>query len=370
MTEKKRMANLELLRILAMLMIIVMHFLRESGVLLGKEAALASQQLQAVNVLAFFLEAFCIVAVNVYVLISGYFATQSSFKAAKVIRFLGQIYFYALFIPLILKLAGVPIYADTTGIYGWVQYLLPISSEHYWFATSYFYLLLMMPVLNYGIKSMSSKQLSVVTGLLLAVFCGVKSICPIRLTMDRYGYDVLWFICVYLLGAWIYACGECTMQWMKKKAGLLYVGSALLIGTMVLALYGAAGKWEGAAYYFSVPFHYNFVFCLTAAVGLFFVFGNLSVKEGIWAEFIRKISKYCFGVYLLHEHLDVRHEWYRILGTVWAGGSKSGAAGFLLELVMCTAILFAAGIGIDFVRSCLFDRIEKWCRAAFGKKGR
>ncbi len=368
MAEKKRMANLELLRILAMIMVVVMHFLRESGSLPGKDAALSAASLSTVNVLAVFLEAFCIVAVNVYVLISGYFASQSNFRMAKIISFLGQIWFYAIMIPIVLKVLGVPVLMDNMGIYGLVQYVLPISSEHYWFATSYFYLLLLMPVLNYGVRHMTKKQLSIVVALLLAVFCGVKSICPIQLTMDKYGYDILWFVCMYLLGAWFYACGNEAKLFMKKKALPLYVGSSLVIGGMVVALYMVLGKFSGAAYYFSVPYHYNFIFCLTGAVGLFFVFGNLSVKEGKGADFIRKISKYCFGVYLLHEHLDVRHYWYTVLGRIFGEGREENVLFFLAELFFCVAVIFVAGICIDFIRSICLGGLGRKC--SFWEKGR
>lgn len=363
MAEKKRMANMELLRIIAMIMVVVMHFLRESGALPVKDVALSGAPLSAVNVVAIFLEAFCIVAVNVYVLISGYFGSQSSFRLTKVFSFIGQIYFYALLIPLVLKLLGMPVVMDSMGIYGIIQYVLPISSEHYWFATSYFYLLLLMPVLNYGVKKMTKKQLSVVLVLLLAVFCGVKSICPIQLTMDKYGYDVLWFICLYLLGAWLSCYGDSAMAYMKKKALSLYLGSSLAIGCMTVALYLVLEKFSGAAYYYTVPFHYNFVFCLTGAVGLFFVFGNLSVKEGKGADCIRKISKYCFGVYLLHEHIDLRHYWYTVLGKVLNEGSEGNIFAFAAELLVCVTVIFVAGICIDFIRNLCFDGVRRmWQR--------
>ncbi len=360
MAEKKRLANMELLRIVAMMMVIVMHFLREAGVLPLKEAALSQAPLSATNLMAVFLEAFCIVAVNVYVLISGYFGTGRKWRLARVISFLCQIWFYALLIPLVLKLTGLPILPDTQGIYGWIQYVLPISSEHYWFATSYFYLLLWMPVLNLAVKAMSKRQLTVVLAALLFVFCGIKSICPIQLTMDKYGYDIIWFLCLYLLGAWLRSYGDAAIAYMRKKALPLYLASCFLIGILTVVLYQVTGSFSGTAYYYSVPFHYNFVFCLTGAVGLFFVFGNLSVKEGKGTDFIRKISKSCFGVYLLHEHLDLRHYWYSaLIGIIdFPKGKIPGI--LVIELIICVVVIFTAGICIDLVRGLLFDRAAKW----------
>ncbi len=65
---KKRERNYEILRILAMLMIVCLHYLSKGGALAAPTGKLA-----ATGYTAWFIEAFCVVAVNVYVLISGYF---------------------------------------------------------------------------------------------------------------------------------------------------------------------------------------------------------------------------------------------------------------------------------------------------------
>ena len=76
--RKKRLANIELLRALAMMMVVVMHFLRESGGLLPEQPFLSGDVTAGVfpaastkQLIGTFLEAFCIMAVNAYVFISG-----------------------------------------------------------------------------------------------------------------------------------------------------------------------------------------------------------------------------------------------------------------------------------------------------------
>lgn len=359
MAEKKRSANIELLRIVAMMMVVIMHFLRESASLPAGEAMLLNADLTTNNLVATFLEGFCIVAVNAYVLISGYFGMESIWRPLKAIRFLCQIWFYALLIPLVLKCFGVPVLADKEGIYGLLQYLLPIGTEHYWFATSYFYLLLMMPLLNLGIKAMDRKQFTILLVGLLLFFCGIKSICPLPLATDHYGYDLVWFICVYLVGAWLRSFGDDALVYMKKKALLIYVGSSLLISVITAVLYCLTGHFSGLAYYATVPFHYNFILCLLGAVGLFFVFRNWSIKEGKTAEIIRKIGKYCFGVYLFHEHLDIRYQWYPFLKRYSNPLGKEGLLMLFVELLFSLVVIFIIGIGIDFTRDLLFEAVSK-----------
>ena len=138
MEKKKRMANYELLRLLAMVMVVVMHFLSRS-----ESLPVLGEPLSFVRVWGALIEAFCLVAVNTYLLLSGYLGVKNSFKPGKAAALLCQIWFYALLIPLVLALLGIPVRASRLGIYGLVQYLFPIETEHYWFATSYFMLYLL-----------------------------------------------------------------------------------------------------------------------------------------------------------------------------------------------------------------------------------
>ena len=154
MAKEKRMANYELLRILAMIMVVTLHFLSHSDRLIA-----LGVPLDGVRLIGSLLEAFCLVAVNVYLLISGYFGVKGSFRPSRAISLLCQIWFYSLLIPLVLKMIGIPVLADTQGIYGLIQYVFPIETEHYWFATSYFLLYLFTPVLNQAVRSMNKRQL-------------------------------------------------------------------------------------------------------------------------------------------------------------------------------------------------------------------
>ena len=80
MQKKERMANLEVLRCVAMMMVVVLHYLGKGGLLPDLTAPLSVQDMAA-----WLLEAFCIVAVNVYMMISGYFLCESSFKLSRLL---------------------------------------------------------------------------------------------------------------------------------------------------------------------------------------------------------------------------------------------------------------------------------------------
>lgn len=357
--EKKRVASIELLRILAMVMVVTMHFLRESGSLLSSEQSSVADMTTLLGTL---LESFCIAAVNAYVFISGYFGCKSEFKISRVLLFMGQIWFYALLIPMVLAGFGNTVLGKEMGIYGFVQYVLPIESESYWFATSYLLLMLLQPLLNVAVKYLAKKQLEMTLLGLFLILGGVKSICPIALATDRYGYDLPWFVFLYLLASYLSVYG---MEFIKRHGWKIYMGSSLVIFSMTAGLWYVLRYFPKAAYYSTVPFHYNFIFCLTAALGLCGGFLKMKWKEGKGAEIIRKLGKCSFGIYLLHEHPDIRHIWYPFLRKIVNPEGRHGTGMFLAELVFCIAILFAAGIFIEWIRIFLFELIGRWGRRAY-----
>ena len=123
----KRQANFELLRIVAMFMIISLHYLVKGWVATPFPFAVKENP---VAVFAWLVEAFCIVAVNCYVLISGYFLVESAWKPERVRSLLAQVLFYSLLIPIALLLAGTVSLGDMD-LYNWIGFIFPFGTEHY-----------------------------------------------------------------------------------------------------------------------------------------------------------------------------------------------------------------------------------------------
>ena len=101
LSVKKRNPSFELLRVIAMLMILTLHYNIHAEVLLqlGIPAA-------AVNLFANIMEAFAITGLNVYVLISGYFLSKGKVKLSRIITLICQVYFYTLIISLVMQAVG------------------------------------------------------------------------------------------------------------------------------------------------------------------------------------------------------------------------------------------------------------------------
>lgn len=173
---------------------------------------------------AWLLESFCIVAVNVYMFISGYFLCTSSFKVSRLIQLWLQIWAYSVGVGLIGALTGV-LQETAFDTHYLLTLLFPVTMGHYWFMTAYVFLYLLLPFVGMAVKKMTKGQMQAALGILLLAFCVSKSILPVQLEMDRQGYDCLWYLCVFVAAAYVRRFGSAFLE-RKGRGLLLYAGAA------------------------------------------------------------------------------------------------------------------------------------------------
>ncbi len=337
-----RMANLELLRCIAMMMVIVLHYLGKGG-LLGESA---EEKLTVTQTVAWVLESFCIVAVNVYMMISGYFLSSSSFKPRRLIELWLQVWFYSVGIGLLGAVTGL-LPAGEFDTHYLLTLLFPVTMEHYWFMTAYVFLYLLLPLVGLAVRKMTKKQFQVALGGLLLVFCVLKSILPIRLETDQMGYDCLWYLCVFLTAAYIRRFG---IPCLKKRwqCICLYVGSCAAIFGEAMALRFIYQRTGSLGLIVNIPLEYNHIFAFLAAVGLFMTFLMTDVS-GIISKVALRIAPYTLGVYLLHENMGVRYAWQD-----WFGADKiSSVIELVISVMTAVVAVFVIGVAVDAVRAFL-----------------
>ncbi len=344
-----RRSNFELLRIIAMCMIICMHYMTK-GMHISKLSADSSLH----NIFFWIIYAFCLSSVNAYVFISGYFSAGADWKFTRLLRLWIEVLIYSVGIPLV------------TGAYGQFdigsadlsvkqQIFLPVTYEHYWFATAYIMLCLLVPVLNVAVSKLDKKTYGIVLIALIAVFCGFKSLNPYLIPWDKYGNDVIWFVVLYLIGGYIRLYG---VPFMKADDGrnnrirswLVYIVFSVVTFLIALAfsvIVRHTGKLE---YYMDMTYCYNYITVLIASIGLFCAFASTDIKPNKW---INRIAGYTFGVYLIHDNIVIRELWPEFLGI----DKASEQWWQVFHMLLCIVTVFAAGCILDSVRSLLFDRV-------------
>ena len=362
--KTSRQSNIEILRIIAMCMIIAMHYMTK-GMNLPKLSVDSSLH----NVIFRLIFAFCASSVNVYVFISGYFAIDSEWSVKKLLRLWIEVLFYSILVPVILAAIGL-VDISTLGFGTRQQIFLPISYEHYWFATAYVMLYLFSPILKAAIEHLDKKKLGAVILTTVTVFCGFKSINPYLIPWDKYGDDVIWFMILYLIAGYIRMYGIPFFDGGIKGSSedkafgstdktvhtgralgtyILFSGLTFAIAYATSLIVRTTGKME---YYMDMTLCYNYVTVLIASIGLFYVFLGLDIRSG---KFINRLAGYTFGVYLLHENIVLRELWPGLLGIDNVMGSPLQ----ILHMLACIVIVFACGCVVDLVRNAIFGLIRK-----------
>lgn len=348
--HKRRMANMEALRLAAMMMVVSLHYLGKGELLGDLTGSLAPR-----DYAAWLLESFSIAAVNVYVLLSGYFLVETKFRARRLISLVLQILFYSCLIPVILVITRrLPVEGLT--LYDIWQCIFPINMNQYWFMSAYVLMFLFTPIMNAAVHAMKKVQLQIVIVLLLIVESLSKTVIPARLTLDNQGYDALWFMVVYLIAAYIRLYGIPFLE-RKKRAAACYVLACLgIYGLLMLirGMYLATGRFED---FMSSPTGYNHLLTIGAAVALFYLFKNweFGKKKSRPADVICRIAPLSLGVYLLHEQIYVRYEW-----PFWLGADRCTSVVSLLgHWAMAILIVMVCGLLVDSLRDILFRGVGK-----------
>ena len=352
-SEKKRNPSFELLRVISMLMILTLHYNARADVLLhlGVPAS-------AVNIFANIMEAFAITGVNVYVLISGYFLSKRRVKLSRLISLICQVYFYTLLISVVMAAVGASSAIRYGSLYRIAEYIFPISSEHYWFVTAYVIMYVLAPVMNAAVDKLSRKQIKTVILLLLVWFCFVKSIVPVLFPTDKFGYDYGWFICLYLIAAYIRKY-DVVLFYNARNSCVVFLISCAVIATMSISLYYINLNHGGFAHFQEVPFNYNFFFTLTGSLGLFSFFRFFKMREGKAADLVRFVGPLTFGVYLIHMHVEIRERWVIWIEHLLGEVPVYSVPLFAWHAVRSVLIVFVAGVFVDWIRKMIFDYVGR-----------
>ncbi|MBQ9211766.1 MAG: acyltransferase [Clostridia bacterium] len=324
-----RESNFELLRILAMILIVAGHFGSHSGY------EFPQGQLSGNRLWVELFEIGGNISVNVFVLLSGYFRMESKGrKTEKLIQLWLQLIFYSMAI----YFAFVAMGRAPLSFGEIIRRVLPVSFMQWWFASTYFVLALLSPYLNRLLRSLSRRQYQGLLALVLLCW----SVMPTLTGQAFEGNHLLWFMSLYALGGYLRRYGLQTRlsagKWIALSGGCV---ALTYLSVLVLTGLGARSDYlEKNRFYF---YEIQRVPLLMISVLLFVGFSRLRVKP---SPVINTIASAMFGVYLIHDHSYVRYFlWLDLFHNMDHGADPTLFLRFLGEvsvvLVVCTLIELA-----------------------------
>jgi len=202
---KIRNSNIELLRICCMLMIIAGH------VMMNHKTQYSLTDIDEIIKL-FFRGAFC-VAVNAFVLISGYFGIV--FKKDRLARLVIQTFFYSSTFMILAIWVGWHTVNPRTDFFAFI----PILTKQYWFVTCYVILYIISPWLNIWVDNfdrISYKKFLIVGFLIVYVWPTFCYLINAPQFIGDAGYGIVNFAYLYMLGRYLrlyYICRHTSMYY-------------------------------------------------------------------------------------------------------------------------------------------------------------
>lgn len=336
---EKRNYGIDLLRLVLMYMVCILHVLAQGGILGSYQAGTPAYSV-------FWLMEICAYcAVDGFALISGYMATDKPARFSKLIDMWFQVFFYSFVLTAVLAISGL---SKGTAIGSMLENALPVTFKAYWYFTAYFAAFFFTPMISRYVSQISESTARKYLLVLFLLFSVMEHYSAPFKTQS--GYSAIWLIVLYFIGALSKKCS----LFQKKKSIFLILLWLFCIGVTWLALI-LLGKSKLISFVSPT--------ILLAGLVMVVLFSRISIPGKV----IRKLSPLAFGVYLFQLNKVV---WQKLDGAAIIRLTRHLPVAFF-EILLFAAVLFAAGMAVEYVRmllhrllkiSRLSEKIEKVVR--------
>lgn len=350
----KRDYGIDLLKVVAMLMVVMLHIMGRGGV--NEACAVNTHSVRYLVEQIWY--AFCVPAVDCFVLATGYIMSRHVFKYSRIVKLWGQVVFYSFCMTAIAAVfcPWVPItWRD------WINVVFPVATNQYWFVTMYVALFFTMPFLNHLLRTLSERDLNTMLATGFVLFSLYPAFAGADLFVLHGGYSYLWFVYLYLVAGYIAGRRER----FDVKRPVLGVGVVALpvlslflqvIDSQFNKRFGISfGSWGG----YSSPE----VFAL--AVVLLLLFSSMRISAVWLRNVVGFVAPGVFSVYVLHSNSIFRKM------VCWNGRfaplADLNILGMLAGIFGSAVAILISGIFIDWFRRRMFATLERQFKMRFTK---
>ncbi len=266
---------MELLRIVSMVLVIGLHMNYAS---LGIPSALDVQHALTSTICRVFLQQFCLVCVNIFVLISGWYGIKPSLKGA--LKLLFQVFFIEAIMLVIMKSFGME-------IPGRSLVKLFIVGSGYWFVPAYLILYCLSPILNSFFNNANSKEACC----LVLVFFILQLVYGHLADFAHFegGYSAISFLGLYALARYARLHPVRLFQFPAIFDIAVIIATTILSTVIALFLFAFESKFIPQA-------TFNNPLVIIASLYWVLLFSKIPFKN----RFVNWMGKSSFAIYLTH----------------------------------------------------------------------
>lgn len=326
--RKDRESNFELLRILAMFMIIGCHFF--AYVNAGEFLSLEYKQ----NMYFFkVMQSFCICGVNLFVLISGWFMVERNcINIRKIIDLILQVAWWGGIGFCLIVMSGRALFS----VKELIKVMFPVITGGRWFVKAYIIYFLFIPFINLAISVMEKKAHEVLLLIMFILFCiwpTFFSFPPI----DDYGYGFIHFVFLYVIVSYIKLYSKKLPHKLICLLGYIIFGGIITIESFV----GISMAWG-----------YNNIFVVFSALSLFLFF----VQIEFYSKIVNILALCAFGVFLIHTDNFFSE---LIFGMLFHSSERmyGNVIKFAITFFVCLFVFYIFGFLLEWIRKISVGKV-------------
>ncbi|MER2000961.1 MAG: acyltransferase family protein [Lysinibacillus sp.] len=345
---------IDLLRIISMLMVPVVHIIGQGGIL-GAAVPFSIQYESA-----WMLMSFVLVAVNCFILITGYVYYGKETKYYRLATLWIEVLFYSIIILLLFYF----MFPTELGFEDIWKNIIPTfytkgQFSRYWFFTAYVGMFLISPFVNIALKQFDKKQDLAAFLSLFIIF----SLLPTILNQDmafnlNQGYSVLWFVVLYYTGGLIHKYN--IFKKLKSNKWLLIYILCSLISCLIRYILESLGLIETGFGLYSFNCYLSPLYFI-GGIALFCVFKNIKITKSFSISMIKFFAPVCFGVYLIHDNMLVDRY---LLSKKFEFLANMDPISMIIGIILIGVGIFVACSLIDWIRELLFRKLKVKSRLA------
>ncbi len=332
--RKVRDSNIELFRIVLMLLIMAHHYVVNSGLM---------DPVREIGDVTFnklylpFLGAFGKAGINAFILITGYFMCTQYCTWLKFLKLFLEVKFYSIGIWLLFIMTGIDSFSSSILFDKLTGISLGLGKG---FTPAFIFLFLLIPYINKMIGALSKIEFR----RLLFILILIQSVIGTFLLKSTYYEYLPWYVTIYLIGAYIRLYPNRYMNSLKYTRRAM-IASILAIGLSTSAIVYVNCEFSRtiSIYYFVVDSHK--ILALAVSVSMFLFFKNIKIKPN---RLINTIASTTFGILLIHGHSDLMREliWRKLFRNVEFYNSDY----LWLHSIVAVSILYAVCSALDYIR--------------------
>lgn len=289
---KVRDSNLELYRIIVMLLIVAHHYVVNSGLM----NTITRDPLSWRSLFLLLFGAWGKTGINCFLMITGYYMCKSQITAKKFAKLLLEVMFYRLVITSIFWITGYSSFSWSALL----RLLIPVWGIDKGFTSAFLVFYLFIPFASVLVQHLSERQ-----HLLLLFLCGFTYVFLGTVPGFEINFNYLsWFLVLFLIASYL----RLYPKELYRRTKLWGWLTALALFLSVVSVVGCA--WLGAKMQLGKPYRFvtdsnSFLPVLTGVCSFLF-FRNLRIRP---SRVINTIAASTFGVLLIHANSDTMRQW-------------------------------------------------------------